>query len=138
MSDVRRYLAKIGRRGGMRSRRVLDPQTARQMVDIRENRRAAKQAVLATGARTGARTVLVVDTAPEAQAVQDALLRRMSHARKLALVASLSRTVDALARDGVKKRHPRADEREIQFHVAVLRLGAQLASRAYGPRRGAR
>jgi hypothetical protein len=135
MSDVRRYLAKIGRRGGMRSRRVLDPQTAREMVGIRETRRAAKQAALATGARM---VPGVVDTTQEAQAVQDALLRRMSPARKLELVASLSRTVDALARDGVKKRHPRSDEREIQLHVAVLRLGAQLASRAYGPRRGAR
>jgi hypothetical protein len=133
MSDVRRYMAEIGRRGGMRSRRVLDPQTARQMVAIRETRRAAQRAALATGAISGS-----VDTAPEAQAVQDALLRRMSPARKLALVGSLSRAVVALARDGVKRRHPGADERSLEMHVAVLRLGEQLAARAYGPRRVAR
>lgn len=40
MSSVRAYLADIGRRGGRRSRRVLDPETARQMVRLREARRA--------------------------------------------------------------------------------------------------
>jgi hypothetical protein len=37
---IRRYLAEIGRRGGLRSRRRLDPGTARQMVRVREARRA--------------------------------------------------------------------------------------------------
>ena len=37
---VRAYLAEIGRRGGRRSRRVLEPDTARQMVRLREARRA--------------------------------------------------------------------------------------------------
>ena len=37
---VRSYLAEIGRRGGRRSRRSLDPATARQMVRLREARRA--------------------------------------------------------------------------------------------------
>lgn len=40
MDDVRKYLAEIGRRGGRRSRRTLDPETARHMVRIREARRA--------------------------------------------------------------------------------------------------
>ena len=38
--EVRSYLAEIGRRGGRRSRRVLNPDTARQMVRLREARRA--------------------------------------------------------------------------------------------------
>ncbi len=37
---VRRYLAEIGRRGGKISRRRLDPATAREMVRVREARRA--------------------------------------------------------------------------------------------------
>jgi hypothetical protein len=37
---VRSYLAEIGRRGGRKSRRVLDPKTARAMVQVREARRA--------------------------------------------------------------------------------------------------
>lgn len=37
---VTRYLSEIGRRGGRRSRRKLDPRTARAMVRVREARRA--------------------------------------------------------------------------------------------------
>ena len=37
--SVKEYLAEIGRRGGRKSRRVLDPDTARAMVRIREARR---------------------------------------------------------------------------------------------------
>ncbi len=42
-SDVRDFLAAIGRRGGIRSRRVLDSKTARQMVGVREARRAFRR-----------------------------------------------------------------------------------------------
>jgi hypothetical protein len=41
--DVRRYLSQIGRRGGRRSRRTLDSDTARQMVRVREARRAFRR-----------------------------------------------------------------------------------------------
>jgi hypothetical protein len=37
------YLSEIGRRGGRRSRRSLDPATARMMVKIREARRAYRR-----------------------------------------------------------------------------------------------
>ena len=40
MSSVRSHLAEIGRRGGTKSRRTLDPDTARAMVRVREARRA--------------------------------------------------------------------------------------------------
>lgn len=38
--EIRKYLSEIGRRGGRKSRRKLDPVTARKMVVIREARRA--------------------------------------------------------------------------------------------------
>jgi general stress protein YciG len=41
---VREYLAEIGRRGGEASRRQLTKSHARQMVDIREAKRAALRA----------------------------------------------------------------------------------------------
>jgi len=41
--SVREYLAEIGRRGGRKSRRVLDPATARAMVQVREARRAYRR-----------------------------------------------------------------------------------------------
>jgi len=40
---VRSYLAEIGRRGGRKSRRALDPETARAMVSVREARRAYRR-----------------------------------------------------------------------------------------------
>jgi len=41
MSDpISKYLAEIGRRGGKKSRRTLDAETARDMVRVREARRA--------------------------------------------------------------------------------------------------
>ena len=41
--SVRSYLAEIGRRGGRKSRRTLDSETARTMVRIREARRAYRR-----------------------------------------------------------------------------------------------
>jgi hypothetical protein len=43
MNEVRRYLAEIGSRGGRKSRRVLDADTARAMVRVREARRAFRR-----------------------------------------------------------------------------------------------
>lgn len=40
MPVIQKYLAKIGRRGGLKSRRTLDPETARSMVRVRDARRA--------------------------------------------------------------------------------------------------
>ncbi len=41
--SVRKYLADIGRLGGRRSRRVLDSEAARNMVRVREARRAYRR-----------------------------------------------------------------------------------------------
>jgi hypothetical protein len=40
MTEISRYLATIGARGGRKSRRRLDAETARAMVKVREARRA--------------------------------------------------------------------------------------------------
>ena len=42
-TSVSEYLAKIGRVGGLKSRRALKPEHARQMVLVREARRAFKK-----------------------------------------------------------------------------------------------
>ena len=42
-AEVRKYLAEIGRRGGRRSRRRLEPEQARAMVRVREARRAFRR-----------------------------------------------------------------------------------------------
>ena len=43
MKKLDRYLAEIGARGGRKSRRALDPETARTMVRVREARRAFRR-----------------------------------------------------------------------------------------------
>jgi hypothetical protein len=43
MKEIREYLAEIGRRGGRKSRRELDPATARDMVRVREARKAFRR-----------------------------------------------------------------------------------------------
>ena len=43
MNEIRDYLAEIGRRGGRKSRRHLDPATAWDMVRVREARRAFRR-----------------------------------------------------------------------------------------------
>ena len=42
-SNVKEYLAEIGRRGGRKSRRSLDSETARAMVRVREARRVYRR-----------------------------------------------------------------------------------------------
>lgn len=127
VSLLTRYLSEIGRRGGIRSRRVLSPETARRMVEIREARRIARRAQPADRPRG-----IPADTSTSAQAVQDALLRRFSPAEKLARVARLSRMVDLLALEGVRQRHAAAGEELIRYLHAELRLGPELAARVYG------
>lgn len=43
MRALRKHLQQIGRRGGLKSRRRLDPATARDMVRVREARRAFRR-----------------------------------------------------------------------------------------------
>jgi hypothetical protein len=43
MTEIKRYLATIGARGGRKSRRTLDAETARAMVRVREARRAFRR-----------------------------------------------------------------------------------------------
>ena len=127
MLDLKQYFAEIGRRGGIRSRRILEPETARRMVQIREARRVARRA------QQSWRPVgTPADTSTAAQAVQDALLRRSSPTEKLAHVARLSRMVDELSLAGLRLRNPAADDQTIRFLRAELRLGRDVAVRVYG------
>ena len=65
MSKIQRYLAEIGGRGGRKSRRTLDPETARQMVRVREAKRAERLAALAPAPRVVSARVVVLQS-PEA------------------------------------------------------------------------
>ena len=97
------------------------------MVAIREARRAARRLEGATPVSRPGGTP--ADTTAAAQTVQDALLRRLSPAEKVAQVARLSRMVDLLSIEGLKRRHPTATDDTIRELHAELRLGRDLAAR---------
>jgi hypothetical protein len=105
------------------------------MVAIREARRLAS-AVSHGEVAVPRRGGTPIDTSPTVQAIQDALWLRTDPAAKLATVSRLSRMVDHLSIQGLRHRHPGADDQVILFHRAELRLGRELAARVYGIPRG--
>jgi hypothetical protein len=74
----------------------------------------------------------VVDTSVEAEAVLVEGYRRMDGREKLRRVVSLNRTVERLARAGLRARHGDAmTEREMRLRLAGLRLSPQLMREAF-------
>jgi hypothetical protein len=72
------------------------------------------------------------DTTPDADTVRFRIYSRMSPAEKSARVVDLTRAVCTLALAGLRARHPAANEHELLLWLAVLRLGDDTVSRAYG------
>ena len=70
---------------------------------------------------------MLTDTHPEAEAVQQELLRRKSAAEKFAIVRALTATVVSLCRQGIRERHPEFDDREVDIHFVEMNYGRELA-----------
>jgi hypothetical protein len=79
-------------------------------------------------------SALFPDTGPEAEQVLIELLRRAPVARKLEMLGQMNAAARMLALQGLRVRHPNANEAQLQRYLADLLLGAELAARAYGPR----
>ena len=77
------------------------------------------------------RGVLAADSSPAAERLQVELWRRMSPLDKARVVTDLTRTAEELALAGIRMRYPLASERECLLRLAVLKLGPDLAVRAY-------
>lgn len=73
------------------------------------------------------------DTDPQAEAVQLEIYRRMPAGRKIQLVFEAIELSRALARAGLRSRHPNAKPEEIRRRLLDLWLGEELAVRIYGP-----
>ncbi len=71
------------------------------------------------------------DTHPQAERVQIQLLREAGTPRRLALTFSLTQTVIALSREGIRKRYPELSERERQVKFVALCYGEDLARRLH-------
>lgn len=78
---------------------------------------------------------LFPDTRPEAEAMLIRLLRQAPPWRKLEMVSQLNQAVRTLALSGLRQRHPEATPQELSRRLADLLLGADMATRVYGPLR---
>ena len=72
-----------------------------------------------------------LDTTLEAEKIQLDIFRRMGPERRLQAGLALSRTCRELLREGVRRRHPDYDERQIQLAAIRLTLPHDLFSSAY-------
>ncbi len=73
------------------------------------------------------------DTDPETERVLTELLRQTPVWRKLQLMVELNEIADHLALEGLREIHPKASVAELRRYLADLKLGPELALKAYGP-----
>ncbi len=78
-------------------------------------------------------TQVFPDTPPETERVMFAMLREIPPCRKLEMVAQLNQAGRELALVGLQTRYPKATQDELHRHLADILLGAELATRVYGP-----
>ena len=78
-------------------------------------------------------TPLSADTPPHIERIQIERLRQMPAWRKLALVGEMNQAVCDLALAGLSQRHPNDTPAQRHRRLAGLLLGAELATRVYGP-----
>jgi hypothetical protein len=71
------------------------------------------------------------DTSPEAAALQDELIGKMSPAQRMQRVLELNRAVETLAIAGIRAQYPDASPREVFLRLAERKLGRELALRVY-------
>ena len=76
-------------------------------------------------------TTLSMDTHPQIENIQIELLRGVSPARKLRMVAEMNHTVRVFMQAGLKQRNPNAAPDVLRRMLAELLLGEELARKAY-------
>lgn len=67
-----------------------------------------------------------MDTRPEAEQVQIALLQKATVAQRLAMTCALSRTAMELSRRALRRARPGASEREIELEFVALCWSGQV------------
>jgi len=72
------------------------------------------------------------DTSREAEEFQLEGYRRMEPWQKLAIIDDLNRTVETLARAGIRERHPEATEEQVRLRLAALRYGREFTIEWFG------
>jgi phage gp16-like protein len=75
------------------------------------------------------------DTSREALRVQYAALRRTTAAQRLAFMDDLTRLVQEMTREGLRRRHPALTQAELDARYSELVLGRRLAAEVLEHRR---
>ncbi len=73
------------------------------------------------------------DTHPDAEKVLIEGLRAMPLWRKLVIVSDLTTTTRQFALAGLRQRFPGANQADLNRRLAKLCLGAEVATKVYGP-----
>lgn len=74
---------------------------------------------------------LYSDTHPQMESLQIRLLRQLSPAQKLQMMAELNASAHLLALNGLRTRHPNLTETQLLRSLASMLLGNELASIDY-------
>ena len=112
----------VGRGGDGGARADADPDPAGE-------RRRSERACAAGGDHVDMRPA---DTSPEAWKVFLDLHRRIAPSEKVRRAYELSEMLRRMNAEGLRRRHPDADDQEIFLRVTRQRLGPELFRRAYG------
>ncbi|MCC2668246.1 MAG: hypothetical protein K0Q72_717 [Armatimonadetes bacterium] len=72
------------------------------------------------------------DTDPQVEAMLIEAYRRMAPSEKLASVQAGNRAVQKLQSADIRRRHPDADERELQLRLASRWIPRELMLKAFG------
>lgn len=75
------------------------------------------------------------DTSRDALRAQYAALRRLTIAQRLALMDDLTRLVQTMTREGVKRRYPELSAEQLEAKYFEITLGPELAARVLEHRR---
>ena len=73
------------------------------------------------------------DTTPAARAVLTGLYRKAGQERCLRMALQMSDEGRGIALSGIRFHHPGATEEQVRRELARVLLGAELATRVYGP-----
>ncbi len=77
---------------------------------------------------------MLSDTSPEARAVQDEILRKLTPADRLQIVSDLTVGIQNMAFAALRQEHPDLSDDEIWLILAARRLGDDVVRRVYGRR----
>ena len=76
-------------------------------------------------------TTLSADTDPRIEKIQIEMLRQVSPAQKMRMVAQMNYTVRTFMMAGLKQRNPEASPEMLRRMLAELLLGEELARKVY-------